>query len=257
MPRVRCHYQASPDLARRLGVLDLPSPDVRVVAPVASWHLPRGCPKRHANCWRDVATPAAGVLVPMTHRLRISPVLDYLVVGAMISPYGLRLLAERWQWLFEVIADLAGMQHLAELGVIFLLFMIGLELSIDRLWSMRRPSASARCRSSSRRQSSPSSPEGSATRRPPRTTWAPVSRTRRRPSSCHSCRAAPARHRRRPLQLLDSADAGPGRVPISSSAACSVRRSAAISLSIWPWRSARRCWSSWLSISAAASSCGR
>jgi monovalent cation:proton antiporter-2 (CPA2) family protein len=82
---------------------------------------------------------AAGVLVPIMHRLRISPVLGYLVVGAVIGPFGLGLLADTWPWLgYAVISDLAGVQQLAELGVIFLLFMIGLELSIERLWSMRR-----------------------------------------------------------------------------------------------------------------------
>ena len=82
---------------------------------------------------------AAGVLVPIMHRLRISPVLGYLIVGAVIGPFGLGLLADTWPWLgYAVIADLEGVQHLAELGVIFLLFMIGLELSIERLWAMRR-----------------------------------------------------------------------------------------------------------------------
>jgi monovalent cation:proton antiporter-2 (CPA2) family protein len=81
----------------------------------------------------------AGVLVPIMHRLRISPVLGYLIVGALIGPYGLGLLAEAWPWLgYAVITDVEGVQQLAELGVIFLLFMIGLELSIKRLWSMRR-----------------------------------------------------------------------------------------------------------------------
>ena len=82
---------------------------------------------------------AAGVLVPIMHRLRISPVLGYLIVGAVIGPFGLGLLADTWPWLgYAVIADLEGVQHLAELGVIFLLFMIGLQLSIERLWAMRR-----------------------------------------------------------------------------------------------------------------------
>lgn len=81
----------------------------------------------------------AGVIVPVMHRLRVSPVLGYLIVGAMIGPYGLGLLAEAWPWLgYAVISDVHGVQQLAELGVIFLLFMIGLELSIERLWAMRR-----------------------------------------------------------------------------------------------------------------------
>ncbi|MEX0958647.1 MAG: monovalent cation:proton antiporter-2 (CPA2) family protein [Burkholderiales bacterium] len=82
---------------------------------------------------------AAGVIVPFLHRLRVSPVLGYLVVGAVIGPYGLGLLADKLSWLsYAVISDLHGVQKLAELGVIFLLFMIGLELSLERLWSMRR-----------------------------------------------------------------------------------------------------------------------
>jgi CPA2 family monovalent cation:H+ antiporter-2 len=82
---------------------------------------------------------AAGVVVPILHRLRISPVLGYLVVGAVIGPYGFGLLTGAWPWLgYAVITDVAGVQQLAELGVIFLLFVIGLELSLERLWAMRR-----------------------------------------------------------------------------------------------------------------------
>jgi CPA2 family monovalent cation:H+ antiporter-2 len=82
---------------------------------------------------------AAGVIVPVLHRLRISPVLGYLVIGALIGPFGLGRLAGAWPWLGHVvITDLDGVKALAELGVVFLLFMIGLELSIERLWSMRR-----------------------------------------------------------------------------------------------------------------------
>lgn len=82
---------------------------------------------------------AAGIVVPLFHRFRISPVLGYLIVGGIVGPYGLGLLANSVEWLqYAVITDLAGVQALAELGVIFLLFMIGLELSLDRLWAMRR-----------------------------------------------------------------------------------------------------------------------
>ncbi|MGJ3262743.1 MAG: monovalent cation:proton antiporter-2 (CPA2) family protein [Salinarimonas sp.] len=82
---------------------------------------------------------AAGVMVPLFHRMRVSPVLGYLVVGGVIGPFGLGLLVQDYpvlQW--AVIDDLAGVQALAELGVIFLLFVIGLELSLERLWAMRR-----------------------------------------------------------------------------------------------------------------------
>jgi CPA2 family monovalent cation:H+ antiporter-2 len=82
---------------------------------------------------------AAGIMVPLLHRWRISPVLGYLFIGAIVGPYGLGLFVDNSPWLrYFVIPDLAGVQALAELGVIFLLFMIGLELSVDRLWDMRR-----------------------------------------------------------------------------------------------------------------------
>ena len=82
---------------------------------------------------------AAGIMVPLFHRIRISPVLGYLVVGGVIGPFGLGLLANDYPILAHaVISDIAGVQALAELGVIFLLFTIGLELSLERLWAMRR-----------------------------------------------------------------------------------------------------------------------
>jgi CPA2 family monovalent cation:H+ antiporter-2 len=81
----------------------------------------------------------AGIMVPALSRLRISPVLGYLLVGAVVGPFGLGLLASEWRWVaVAAITDLEGVRALAELGVIFLLFMIGLELSIERLWAMRR-----------------------------------------------------------------------------------------------------------------------
>ena len=82
---------------------------------------------------------AAGLVVPALHRLRVSPVLGYLVVGAFIGPYGLGLLVDAAPWLRHiVIADIQGVRAIAELGVVFLLFMIGLELSLDRLLALRR-----------------------------------------------------------------------------------------------------------------------
>jgi monovalent cation:proton antiporter-2 (CPA2) family protein len=82
---------------------------------------------------------AAGVVVPLIHRLKISPVLGFLVVGLVIGPHGLVRFADTLPWLsYAAIADLEGVRALAELGVVFLLFMIGLELSLERLWSMRR-----------------------------------------------------------------------------------------------------------------------
>jgi CPA2 family monovalent cation:H+ antiporter-2 len=82
---------------------------------------------------------AAGIIVPLARRLRISPVFGFLVVGLVIGPHGVARFAEVLPWLHYVsITDLEGVRPLAELGVVFLLFMIGLGLSLDRLWAMRR-----------------------------------------------------------------------------------------------------------------------
>ncbi len=82
---------------------------------------------------------AAGIIAPLVRRLRMSPVFGFLVVGLVIGPHGVARFADGLPWLrYLVITELAGVRLLAELGVVFLLFMIGLELSLDRLWAMRR-----------------------------------------------------------------------------------------------------------------------
>ncbi len=82
---------------------------------------------------------AAGVVVPLFHRLRVSPVLGFLAIGVAIGPHGLAQVVDTVPWLrYVVIDDVEGVRALAELGVVFLLFMIGLELSLPRLWAMRR-----------------------------------------------------------------------------------------------------------------------
>ena len=81
---------------------------------------------------------AAGIAVPLLSRLKVSPVLGYLLIGGLIGPYGLGLLAADYPALSQVvISDIEGVRALAEIGVVFLMFMIGLELSLDRLWSAR------------------------------------------------------------------------------------------------------------------------
>lgn len=81
----------------------------------------------------------AGIVIPIGKRLSVSPVLGFLLIGLVIGPYGLGRLAHGSGWLhYVVINDLPGIRTFAELGVIFLLFMIGLELSLERLWAMRR-----------------------------------------------------------------------------------------------------------------------
>lgn len=69
---------------------------------------------------------AAVVAVSVFRRIGLGTVLGYLAAGALIGPSGLRL-----------IQDVDQILHIAELGVVFLLFLIGLELQPSRLWSMR------------------------------------------------------------------------------------------------------------------------
>ncbi len=81
----------------------------------------------------------AGVVIPLMARLRISPVVGFLVAGLILGPNALGRLDDFWPWLSWIaITSQEAIDKLAELGVAFLLFTIGLELSFDRLWTMRR-----------------------------------------------------------------------------------------------------------------------
>ena len=72
---------------------------------------------------------AAGVvMVPLFKRAGLGSVLGYLVAGALIGPWGLAL-----------VTDAEAILHVAELGVVLLLFLVGLELNPKRVWQMRRP----------------------------------------------------------------------------------------------------------------------
>jgi monovalent cation:proton antiporter-2 (CPA2) family protein len=70
---------------------------------------------------------AALILVPLFQRLGFGSVLGYLIAGLLIGPYGLNLIGKP-----ETIA------HVSELGVVMLLFLIGIELQPGKLWNMRR-----------------------------------------------------------------------------------------------------------------------
>jgi K+:H+ antiporter len=86
-----------------------------------------------------VVLGAAGVVIPLFHRLRVSPVLGFMLVGAVVGPFGLASLEPDLPWLTAItISSPDSIQPIAELGVALLLFMIGLELSFERLWLMRR-----------------------------------------------------------------------------------------------------------------------
>jgi K+:H+ antiporter len=81
----------------------------------------------------------AGVVIPLFHRLRISPVIGYLIAGILIGPYGIGRLAgdAPWPAAFSI-SDTSSITFVGELGVVMLLFMIGLELSPARLYTLRR-----------------------------------------------------------------------------------------------------------------------
>lgn len=82
---------------------------------------------------------AAGVVVPAFKRLRMSAVLGFLLAGLALGPYALGGLADRFPVLeWVTISSPEAAQPFAELGVLFLLFLLGLELSFQRLWALRR-----------------------------------------------------------------------------------------------------------------------
>lgn len=91
--------------------------------------------------YRDVVLflATAGIIVPLFRRWRISPILGFLAAGVLLGPSGLGSLSGRVSWLrYLTIEKPAEVAQLAEFGVVFLLFMIGLELSWARLKAMRR-----------------------------------------------------------------------------------------------------------------------
>lgn len=70
---------------------------------------------------------SAVLVIALFRALNLPPILGYLLVGAVIGPHAGKLLPES-----------AGTRHLAEFGVVFLMFTIGLEFSLPRLMSMKR-----------------------------------------------------------------------------------------------------------------------
>jgi CPA2 family monovalent cation:H+ antiporter-2 len=80
----------------------------------------------------------AGVVAPLFFRLRISPVLGYLLAGVALGPYGLGSLERKAAWLNAFAINVEAIDKLAAFGVVALLFTMGLELSFERLRLMRR-----------------------------------------------------------------------------------------------------------------------
>ena len=81
----------------------------------------------------------AGVIVPLFHRARIGTVLGFLIAGAVLGPHGLGHLAGTNPWIgYITFDDPKRAELLAEAGIVILLFLLGLELSLQRLWQLRR-----------------------------------------------------------------------------------------------------------------------
>jgi len=70
---------------------------------------------------------ASVVSVILFRRLNLPPLLGYLLVGVLIGPHA-----------FNLVADVADVRHLAEFGIVFLMFSIGLEFSLPKLFAMKR-----------------------------------------------------------------------------------------------------------------------
>ena len=82
---------------------------------------------------------AAGIVIPVFARFRITPIIGFILIGVLVGPYGLGSLVERVPWLYHVtISNPDGLAPFAEFGIVLLLFAIGLELSFNRLWAMRK-----------------------------------------------------------------------------------------------------------------------
>ncbi len=82
---------------------------------------------------------AAGVVIPAFARLRISPVIGFILIGLLVGPSALGAMTDRFPWLnYVTISNSEAIDPFAEFGIILLLFSIGLELSFRRLWGMRR-----------------------------------------------------------------------------------------------------------------------
>lgn len=90
---------------------------------------------------KDVAVflAAAGIAAPFFRAMKQSAVLAFLLAGVLLGPLGLGRLVESIPWLhFVTISNPHAVEPMGEAGILFLLFMLGLELSFGRLWALRK-----------------------------------------------------------------------------------------------------------------------
>ena len=86
-----------------------------------------------------VVLGAAGIVIPAFARMKITPVIGFILVGVIAGPYALGALASQHPWLHLFsISDAHRIEPFAELGIVLLLFSAGLHISFRRLRSMRR-----------------------------------------------------------------------------------------------------------------------
>lgn len=86
-----------------------------------------------------VVLGTAGIVIPLMRRWGLNPVLGYLAAGALLGPLGLGSFISTFPFLYWVtVVDAKNVAGIAQLGVVFLLFLIGMELSYERLKAMRR-----------------------------------------------------------------------------------------------------------------------
>lgn len=86
-----------------------------------------------------IVLATAAIIVPLVKRWKVSPVLAFLLAGTVLGPKGLGAFAgalPQLSWI--TVGDEKGLGIIGELGVVFLLFLIGLELSAARMLTMRR-----------------------------------------------------------------------------------------------------------------------
>ncbi|RJY08862.1 cation:proton antiporter [Aurantiacibacter aquimixticola] len=82
---------------------------------------------------------AAGIVIPLFARFRVTPIIGFILVGLLVGPYGLGRMTFEYEWLsYITITDPERLEPFAEFGIVLLLFAIGLELSFNRLWQLRK-----------------------------------------------------------------------------------------------------------------------